>query len=255
MAPEVDFAIGMIDATQNKKIANRYDVRGFPTLMFARDGDVQKYKGSRSEDALRSFFERLQGPPVTTLSSIDDPDFVDGSQVAFVLKGGDDAVLEAYTSYAKTDQHAHLYGYVADGGAPELCRVENAEEPSCLQVDVANLSDFVSSYVDANDYATLSELSGENFSKLANLPGKNLVVTVVRQSEINKVTTALELMRSVSRANRNSPFVFTYLDYDRFSDWVKSFKELQCVTTDNLLISFTLSETLFFSACLLAVLA
>ncbi|KAG8462246.1 hypothetical protein KFE25_012066 [Diacronema lutheri] len=74
-------AVGAVDATIHKGLATRFGVRGFPTLvLFAEDGQMFKYTGSRGVDELEAFakggFKKYHGTavpaPPTMLSEMRD---------------------------------------------------------------------------------------------------------------------------------------------------------------------------------------
>merc|ERR1712113_123564 len=47
--------IGKVDATKERSLARRFDLRGFPTLKMFSGGEMKPYKGSRTEDALYAY--------------------------------------------------------------------------------------------------------------------------------------------------------------------------------------------------------
>ncbi|KAJ1636162.1 thioredoxin-like protein [Pavlovales sp. CCMP2436] len=48
-------AIASVDATIHKDVAARFGIRGFPSLILLRDGQMYKYKGSRAVEDLAKF--------------------------------------------------------------------------------------------------------------------------------------------------------------------------------------------------------
>jgi protein disulfide-isomerase-like protein len=50
-------SIANVDATVNRGVANRYNIRGFPTLVFIKGGKVYEYSGGRNADDLLAFAE------------------------------------------------------------------------------------------------------------------------------------------------------------------------------------------------------
>jgi len=47
--------IGNVDVTQNRGLGSRFNVRGFPTLVFFHEGKMYKFKGTRSVEAFEAF--------------------------------------------------------------------------------------------------------------------------------------------------------------------------------------------------------
>jgi len=62
--------IGKIDATENEEIAQRFNIAGYPTLLFLRDGLLYDYDGERDIDSLITFIDgayaNAKGTPLPT---------------------------------------------------------------------------------------------------------------------------------------------------------------------------------------------
>lgn len=61
MAPVLDavapylagkLAIGKVDCTSEKSLCKRFDVKGYPTIKYYRDGDFQEYPLGRDKDSI-----------------------------------------------------------------------------------------------------------------------------------------------------------------------------------------------------------
>ncbi len=82
--------VGQVDATAHEALKDRFDVQGFPTLKWTRNGkDFKEYDLGRTRGDLTRFAHRVSGPPVVTLDSKTRMDkvAVDNS-IAFVLCDG-----------------------------------------------------------------------------------------------------------------------------------------------------------------------
>ncbi|GMI15955.1 hypothetical protein TrLO_g3337 [Triparma laevis f. longispina] len=221
-------AVGTIDATSNRKLADKFSVKGFPTLFFHRNGVTTPYKGSRSKGALKDFAERMAGPPVSEVKSMDT--FVSGRGVAFVLKGEENDDLEKeFFKVASDMQATEQFGRFKSKGAAQVCLVEKSEEPYC--VDASSKKEF-EEFVKQNNYNVVTELSAETFQKMVNIPDMKLAVGVVKPASDNDGTTkVVEEMRGLGRALRQDEelkgkFAFVYIDGERYADWVKGFSEV-----------------------------
>lgn len=47
--------VAKVDAAKERAIGSRFEIRGFPTILFLSHGNVYKYKGKRTKDALIEF--------------------------------------------------------------------------------------------------------------------------------------------------------------------------------------------------------
>ena len=61
--------LAKVDATAEEALAAKYDVRGFPTLKFYRDGAPLEYTGGRTEATMVSWLKKKTGPPAKVLDS------------------------------------------------------------------------------------------------------------------------------------------------------------------------------------------
>merc|ERR1712156_628602 len=60
-------ALARLDATEEPKIAEQFEVRGYPTLKFFKNGKDTEYNGGRTADTIVSWLEKKTGPAAKTL--------------------------------------------------------------------------------------------------------------------------------------------------------------------------------------------
>jgi protein disulfide-isomerase A1 len=93
------FRIAKVDATENRALGDKYEVRGFPTLKFFRNGKPTEYTGGRTEDTIVSWIRKKSGPPSTELKTVKKAKkFIKKNEVA-VIGFFDDAEGEAAATY------------------------------------------------------------------------------------------------------------------------------------------------------------
>ena len=76
---------GKIDCTKQKKLCNRFDVKGYPTLQIFRDGDYFMYPGKRDADSIIDFGERMARHAIAAVGTYEEA-------LDVVADGGDDGV-------------------------------------------------------------------------------------------------------------------------------------------------------------------
>merc|ERR1712062_366413 len=75
--------LGKVDATEESKLAEKFEVRGYPTLKFFKNGKPLEYGGGRTAETIISWVEKKTGPPAAALADADAVKaFVDGKTVA-----------------------------------------------------------------------------------------------------------------------------------------------------------------------------
>jgi protein disulfide-isomerase A4 len=68
---ETPIKLAKVDATNEKALAQRYDVTGYPTILLFRRGKKFKYLGSREESGIVEYFTRELIPPSKHISSLE----------------------------------------------------------------------------------------------------------------------------------------------------------------------------------------
>jgi len=77
--------LGKVDATQEGPLAEKFEVRGYPTLKFFRNGKPMEYNGGRTADTIISWVEKKTGPAAVTLADVDAAKkFVEDNEIAVV---------------------------------------------------------------------------------------------------------------------------------------------------------------------------
>lgn len=64
--------IAKVDATIYKNISHDYNIKSYPTLIYAKDGVIGRYEGARNKDAFITFMTRLVQSTYHTVSSTDE---------------------------------------------------------------------------------------------------------------------------------------------------------------------------------------
>merc|ERR1711992_504989 len=95
--------LGKVDATEEPKLAEKFEVRGYPTLKFFKNGKPMEYGGGRTADTIVSWVEKKTGPPAKALANAEESKaFVDGKSVAVIgcFKDETTDAAKAYLSVA-----------------------------------------------------------------------------------------------------------------------------------------------------------
>mmetsp|Transcript_14253 Transcript_14253/g.33116 ORF Transcript_14253/g.33116 Transcript_14253/m.33116 type:complete len:499 (+) Transcript_14253:78-1574(+) len=79
--------LGMVDATEERALAEKYGVRGFPTLKFFKNSEPAEYEGGRTAKDIVAYMKKKTGPPAT---------LVESTGVLDKIKSSSDVVVTGY---------------------------------------------------------------------------------------------------------------------------------------------------------------
>eukprot|EP00163_Fabomonas_tropica_P013916 TRINITY_DN2553_c0_g2_i1.p1 TRINITY_DN2553_c0_g2~~TRINITY_DN2553_c0_g2_i1.p1 ORF type:complete len:636 (+),score=282.36 TRINITY_DN2553_c0_g2_i1:57-1964(+) len=124
--------LAKVDATVHPKKAGEHGVRGYPTLKFFVDGQVQDYNGGRKAPEIVSWLKKKVGPPAEELASADAVEsFVnkataseDGVVVVGFFDASSDDAKNAFIAAARTNDEVQ-FGITGDSAAFDLFSVKS----------------------------------------------------------------------------------------------------------------------------------
>lgn len=100
-----DIKLASVDATIEQDLAQKYEVRGYPTIKFFSDGTTFEYNGGRAEDDIVNWLKKKTGPPAEELKTADDlKKLKEGNDVVVIgaFKDTDGDAAAAFLQVAKT---------------------------------------------------------------------------------------------------------------------------------------------------------
>lgn len=97
--------LSKVDATNEKKLAEKFGIKGFPTMYFFKNGEKLEYTGGRTKDTIIQWVTKRAGPPSASVDC--DTLKIKAKDAKFVLAyfGTEDTALFTYVFYtfAKTN--------------------------------------------------------------------------------------------------------------------------------------------------------
>jgi len=77
--------LAKVDATLATTLAKEYEIKGFPTIKFFKNGKVSDYQGGRTEKDIVSFVQKKEGPAVKNVATEEDLLKLQEANRAFVI--------------------------------------------------------------------------------------------------------------------------------------------------------------------------
>lgn len=92
-------ALAKVDATNEKTLAERYGIQGFPTLMWFKNGVKSEYTGGRTKDTIVQWCTKKSGPPSTELTCAEFKNKHFSDHYGFAAGAADDAQRKSDDSF------------------------------------------------------------------------------------------------------------------------------------------------------------
>jgi len=213
--------LGKVDATVETKLGDKFEVRGYPTLKFFRNGKSIEYSGGRDAAGIVSWVKKKSGPAAKEIKSIEDAKaFQDSSNVVvlgfFKDKDSDDAkvFLEA-----ANDLDDMLFGIASDDavrkeykmdkdGLALLKKFDEGRNDYDGEYDVKKLK----SWIQSNALPLVSEFTQETAGKLfgGEIRSHHLLFVGKKTDEFSKIHEAF----SESAKEFKGKVLFVYINSD-----------------------------------------
>lgn len=253
-------SVGTIDCTQEKKVCQEYNVRGYPTLKFSLDGQVHDYPGGRSASDFIGFADRLSRFAIEEIGSADDLSAAlarsdDG--VAFAVyhprvhgetltaKLQSTLVTQVFTQVARKEIAYGIFYLITDPAVaaaafgtgaddananddddePKVCRIESGVATRCYSGLDNLVLDDLHKFVRMNNVPTVARLGPHNFHQVGRR-GRPLLISVVDVDQPDQVRTAKEQMVAYALdgpEDVRSKYYYAYMDGKSFQRFLVQF--------------------------------
>ena len=121
--------VAKVDATAEKKLAEKYKVRGYPTVKFFKKGQETDYTAGRKEQDVINWVRKKSGPPTKLLQTSDDVEkFKSDNEVCAIYFGKDAEEIKVFEGAALKIED-YPFGVVED---EEVAKKFNAKPKSVV---------------------------------------------------------------------------------------------------------------------------
>jgi len=77
--------LAKVDATEETSLGEKFEVRGYPTLKFFRNGKPSEYKGGRTSAEIVNWLKKRTGPAAMTVDSVEIVKTMTDKEEVFVV--------------------------------------------------------------------------------------------------------------------------------------------------------------------------
>jgi len=217
-----EIKLAKLDATIHKSSAEKFQVRGYPTLKFFKNGDAKDYGGGRTSDDIVAWLKKKTGPPTVPLATSDEfTKFKDNNDVA-VVGFFPDAESEAFKTYVSVADGFDdvVFGVITDPQVAGQAGLEAGKVAVFKQFDEGRV-DFdgevdaakLSSFVKENQIALLSEFTSETAPKIFGGDIQNHALLFVSKKSDDFATHTNNF--KTAAAEFKGQMLFIYIDSDQ----------------------------------------
>ena len=200
--------LGKVDATEEGSLAEEYEVRGYPTLKFFRNGKPTEYGGGRTADTIVSWVEKKTGPPAVALNDVDAAKkFAEDAEVVIVgfFKDQESASAKAFLEVAAnmddfkfgiTSDDAVFGEYSVSGDAVVL--LKKFDEGRNEMTEDLGDSEKITKFVVSNSLPLLVDFNHETAQKIFSGEIKNHILFFLSY-KADEYKTQAELAREIAK--------------------------------------------------------
>nr|AAH95139.1 Thioredoxin-related transmembrane protein 3 [Danio rerio]AAI64528.1 Tmx3 protein [Danio rerio] len=217
--------VGKIDTTAHTSIATEFNIRGYPTIKLFK-GDLSfDYKGPRTKDGIIEFTNRVSGPVVRPLSSVQLFQHVmSRHDVIFVYIGGESLLKKEYYK-AATEFIVHTYFFTASEEIlPKAVTLQDVPAVAVFKDGTYYIyNEFIdgdlSSWINRERFLSYFQIDSYSLYQMGEL-SKLVALAVVDEKnpseESIRYKTLMERVSTEYRDHYKSDFQFGYVDGNEY---------------------------------------
>lgn len=171
-----EIRLGKVDATVQSELAEKFKIRGYPTLKFFVDGTPLEYTGGRTSDEIVQWLKKKSGPAAVTVNSVDELKQLQNSNDVVVLglfKDVSGEQAQVFNNVAKLVDSA-AFAITSEQAVFDELSVESANALVLLKKFDEGRNDFdgqfeaeeVKRFVHANQLPLVTEFNQETAQKI-----------------------------------------------------------------------------------------
>ncbi|KAJ8468060.1 hypothetical protein OPV22_030612 [Ensete ventricosum] len=218
-----DVVLAKVDATEENELAQRFELQGFPTVLFFIDGVHKDYPGQRSRDAIVTWIKKKIGPGVQNITTIEEAEKILTSDSKVVLGFLDSLVgdeSQELSSASKLEDGINFYQTVNPDVAKLFHIDPNAKRPSLvlLKKEAEKISYYdgqfsklaIVDFVFANKLPLVTTFTMETAPEIFENPIKKQLLLFAISNDTKKVMPAFQEAAKLFKGK----LIFVYVEMD-----------------------------------------
>jgi protein disulfide-isomerase A1 len=117
----VNVKLAKVDATEEKELGSRFEVKGFPTLKWFVNGEPTEFNGGRTADEIVNWIVKKSGPPTSAITTEEIESLKADAKLFVVFYGeeGSDEFKSFETAASGDDKFPYRHVFDSDVATPE----------------------------------------------------------------------------------------------------------------------------------------
>jgi protein disulfide-isomerase A1 len=204
--------LAKVDATEQRDVAQKFGISGFPTLKFFNAGSPSDYNAGRKAEDIVSFMKKKSGPPAATISSVAELTEAAEANDAFVVgyfANVDSPAAKVFLSAASSDEDnvyvisssAEIKSHLGVSGDTVVIKKSFDDLRNDLTVSDSTKREEIGVFVSKNIIPLINVYSREKAKKIFASPIKqHALFFTLEDSDHHEPTT--ETMRMVAQQKK-----------------------------------------------------
>lgn len=244
LAPELDAAapilaelrepivIAKVDADKYRRLGDKYEIDGFPTLKLFTHGVPMDYYGPRNADLLVRFLKKFVAPDVAILNSDTAiGSFVEAAGTYFPIYIGFGMNESAISKFAIKYKKKAWFAVAKDFSDSIMESYDFDKVPALVSLhptyDERNIfygpfdDQFLEEFIKQNLFPLCLRISAETL-KLLRDEERKIVLTIVEDESDERSRQMTKILKAAASANRD--LLFAYVGLQQYQDFVEPFE-------------------------------
>jgi protein disulfide-isomerase A1 len=187
--------LAKVDCTEEQELAQRFGIRGYPTLKLFVGGNgaaPKEFNGERTADGIVSYLRKKAEPAVFKVDSVDALNDLIAKDGSIAVLYSDDSSAAASFEKVGADLESFTFAQVADAAVAEAMGAATGKivlyrdfSESNVELDAGSDAEAIKSFVNDNGFPPVVEIGQESYQRLSAL-AKPVLVFVNDDAETDK---------------------------------------------------------------------